>query len=134
MKAHFIFFLFCTYLFLPSLGQAQLISVSGFVKSQPTGKAKGNASVFESVSGVGTITNSEGYYRLLLNPGQQKLEISSSGFDSYSSTFKLVNDTVISVELVPLNFSQEKSDGTKILNFEQYAASDTGKAIGRRTK
>ncbi len=134
MKAHLIFFLFCINLILPFQGQAQLISVSGFVKSQQTGKAKGNASVFESVSGVGTITNSEGYYRLLLNQGQQKLEISSSGFDSYSSTFKLVNDTIISVELAPHNLSQEKTEGTKVLKFEPYAASDTGKAIGNITK
>jgi hypothetical protein len=134
MKAQFIFFLFCIFLFLPSQGQAQLISVSGFVKNQSTGKAKGNATVFESVSGIGTITNSEGYYRLLLNPGQQKLEISSAGFDKYSSTFKLVNDTIISVELVSLNLSQEKTDAAKVLNHEPYTASGTGKDIGNKTK
>lgn len=134
MKTHLIFFLFCLYLLLPSRGLAQLITVSGFVKSQSTGEVKGNASVFESVSGVGTITNSDGYYRLLLNPGQQKLEISSAGFNSYASNFKLVADTVISVELVPYNLPQEKSDRTAELNFAPYAASDTGKAVGNRKK
>ena len=82
-------------------GQSQLLSVTGYVKNNITGEMKKNATVFETVSGVGTITNSEGYYRLLLKAGQKKLEITSPGFKSHNLSFNLLNDTVVSVELFP---------------------------------
>lgn len=134
MKVHFIFFLFCVYLLSPVQGQAQMVYVSGFVKNHASGKMKGNVSVFESVSGIGTITNSDGYYRLLLNPGLQKLEISSPGFITYSSTFTLRADTIISVELVPLSFSPEKPVGEEALDVESYFASKLTREPANKAK
>jgi hypothetical protein len=104
MKAHAVFYLIFTVALLPFTVQAQLLSVSGYVKNQSTSEAKHNAAVFEKNSGIGTITNSEGYYRLLLNPGQRNLEISSTGFNSYSATFNLKSDTIVSVNLMPMGF------------------------------
>jgi hypothetical protein len=102
MKAQVIlFFLFISFL-SPIAGNAQMVSVSGFVKNQATGEVKKNVTIFESNSGIGTITNNEGYYRLLLNPKELKLEFSSPGFSSMTSEFKMKSDTTITVELVPL--------------------------------
>jgi hypothetical protein len=134
MKTHLLFFLFSLIFLSPNYAFAQLISVSGFVKNQSTGAIKRNVAVFESVSGVGTITNNEGYYRLLLSPGQQKIEISSADFYSYKSTFNLIADTIITVELIPLNPSVMKTAASKNLDFKPFAASDTGKAVVKSEK
>jgi hypothetical protein len=89
-------------LFFPLTGQTQLLSVSGYIKNQVTGDFKKNIIVFETVSGVGTITNTEGYFKLSLNPGKQNLEVSGSGFNAYSCSFDLKADTVLSIQLLPL--------------------------------
>ncbi len=101
MKANFLLILFCFAFLIPHQGKAQYLSISGFVKNHFNGEVKKNATVYESISGIGTITNSEGYYRLLLTGGRQNLEISSPGFKTYASKFNLINDTIVSVELIP---------------------------------
>jgi hypothetical protein len=111
MKAHVIFYLILIIALLPLNGLAQLMTVTGYVNNQSTGEAKQNVAVFERLSGIGTITNSEGYYRLLLYSGKRNLEISSSGFNSYNATFSLKADTIISVELTPLGYrSDDKTE------------------------
>lgn len=102
-----IIFLGIVFIF-PQPAQGQLLSVSGQVKNFISGQVVANATVYESVSGIGTITNSEGYYRLLLNRGQQNLRISSNGYEIYNSSFTLVADTIISVELKPQNLTDTK--------------------------
>lgn len=102
-----IIFLGIVFIF-PKPAQGQLLSVSGQVKNFISGQVVANATVYESVSGIGTITNSEGYYRLLLNRGQQNLRISSNGYEIYNSSFTLVADTIISVELKPQNLTDTK--------------------------
>lgn len=108
MKTHLFYFLFWVILFLPGSGWAQLLSISGYVKNNVSGQAIQNATIFESVSGIGTISNNDGYYKLLLNPGEQNLKISFSGFNVYTSTFELENDTVISVQLKPEVLQENK--------------------------
>lgn len=120
MKMPFVIILICFCFVFPVHGKAQLISIAGFIKNASTGEAKKNTAVFESASGIGTITNSEGYYRLLLNPGQKKLEISSDGFHAYTSRFNLMADTTISVQLVPYELTEEKAISAKELKSEPY--------------
>jgi hypothetical protein len=48
---------------LPSAVSAQLISVSGFVYNSLNGDAIKEASIFESSSGIGTITSNNVYYK-----------------------------------------------------------------------
>jgi len=67
-----------------------------------------NATVLESVSGVGTITNNQGYYRLLLRPGNKKIEYSSPGFNTVTTEYKLVSDTVMTVDLIPVEMQNVK--------------------------
>ncbi|MFW6257561.1 MAG: carboxypeptidase regulatory-like domain-containing protein [Prolixibacteraceae bacterium] len=122
MKIQFVVSLICFFLFSPFLGQAQLVSVSGFVKNLITGEAKSNVTVFESGSGIGTITNKEGYYRLLLSPGQQNLELSSSGFQKYTTIFNLMADTTITVKLAPHELTEEKAADKNDRKPEPYEA------------
>ena len=98
-----IFFLFTIIIFLFSAGKidAQTFAVSGYIKNQYTGKAIKHASVFEEMEGVGTISNSKGFYKLLLNPGDKSIKISDSGFQTISTNFQLAQDTVLMVMLKP---------------------------------
>lgn len=101
---------------IPEYGQAQLLSVSGYVKNFVSDKVIESATVYEIDSGIGTITNNEGYYKLLLKPGKQHLTISYPGFGNYSQEFELRKDTIFTVSLKPENFkNQELADGNKIL-------------------
>lgn len=101
---------------IPEYGQAQLLSVSGYVKNIVSDKVIESATVYESDSGIGTITNNDGYYKLLLKPGKQHFTISNPGFGNYSKEFELRKDTVFTVSLEPENFkNQELADGNKIL-------------------
>lgn len=118
MKMPFVFSLICFCFIFPFYGKAQLISIAGFIKNASTGEVKQSAAIFESGAGIGTITNSEGYYRLLLNKGQKKLEISSDGFHTYTSKFNLMADTIISVKLVPHDLTDGKANPAKEQEYE----------------
>ena len=84
---------------MPDISEAQFYSVSGYITNSVNERGIENASVFENNSGTGTISNNNGYYRLLLNPGKTNLIISRPGFETYSATFELKKDTVISAGL-----------------------------------
>jgi hypothetical protein len=99
MKTILYLFLFYFLLILPGFSSAQFLSVSGYIKNSATDRGILNASIFETDSGIGTISNKNGYYRLLLRPGEQKIIISRTGFESYTTNFVLTKDTVISIDL-----------------------------------
>ncbi len=125
-----LFFLGIVFIF-PQAAEAQLLSLSGYVKNFITGEPVENAAIYEADSGIGTITNKDGYYKLLLQKGEQKLKISSTGSESYNATFVMVSDTIISVELKPLNFSENSVvAGNKVVKdsvFENENSSSTKK-------
>ena len=101
---------------VPEYGQAQLLTVSGYVKNFVSDKVLENVSVYENESGIGTISNNEGYYKLLLKPGKQYLKISSHGFENFTAKFDLKGDTIITVRLKPDNYKQpELADGKMLL-------------------
>ena len=100
-----LFFLGIIVIF-PQVTEAQLLSLSGYVKNFISGEPIENAAIYETTSGIGTITNKDGYYKLLLQKGEQKLKITSSGNQSFNTTFVMVSDTIVSVELKPKNFSE----------------------------
>lgn len=102
MKTHFIYFLFVFIFAFAGQGAAQMITVSGFVNNLDTGKPKKNTAVLETISMVGTITNNDGYFRLLLKPGQKIIEFSSPGYMTHTSSFILASDTTFTVDLIPL--------------------------------
>ncbi len=99
MKTIFYIYTLFILIIIPDISKAQFYSVSGYITNSLTKRGIENASVFENISGTGTISNNNGYYRLLLNPGKTKLIISRAGFETYSATFELKKDTVISTDL-----------------------------------
>jgi hypothetical protein len=114
MKTQVILISLFVFFISPTISIAQMVSISGYVKNLTTGEAPKNATIYESISGIGTITNNEGYYRLLLNQGERKLEFSSPGFGSVTSALKLKADTTITVELVPLASATIKAEGENV--------------------
>jgi hypothetical protein len=108
MKIFISFILFFTAFILPQHIQGQLVSVSGYVKNHLSGQAIENATIYESISGIGTISNKDGYYKLLLIRGKQNLKISGLGYESFSSAFTMTSDTIISIELKPMNMPSGK--------------------------
>lgn len=107
METTFRLFFLAVVLIFPYSAEAQLLSVSGYVKHYISGQPIENATIYETNSGIGTITNSDGFYRLLLQSGEQKLKISSAGFEDFVTTFRVVADTVVSVKVVPQNFPEK---------------------------
>jgi hypothetical protein len=107
MKTMFRLFFLGVVVIFPFAAEAQLLSVSGYVKNYISGQPIENVTIYETNSGIGTITNSDGFYRLLLQSGEQQLKISSAGFEDFKTTFKVVADTVVSVNVVPQNFTEK---------------------------
>lgn len=127
MKTILNFLILLGILVVPEYGQAQLLSVSGYVKNFVSEKVIENVSVYENESGIGTISNNEGYYKLLLKPGKQHLKISSHGFENFSTEFELKGDTIITVRLKPANYKQlELADGKMISENEEITQKKAG--------
>jgi hypothetical protein len=101
-------FLFLIVATLPSAVSAQLISVTGFVYNSLNGDAIDEASIFESSSGIGTITDKNGYYKLILRPGNQKIRISGTGYEPYAFSISLQKDTVINIHMKQNNITENK--------------------------
>ncbi len=92
--------LLCIMLF-PILGEAQLFTISGNVTNSENGNALENASVFESKSSTGTITNDKGFFKLELSAGDLEISISEVGYKAINQKFVLQADTTINVQLTP---------------------------------
>jgi hypothetical protein len=92
--------LLCILLF-PVLGEAQLFTISGNVANSKNGKALENASVFESKSNTGTITNKKGYFKLELSAGDLELSITEVGYRAFNQKIILKCDTTFNVNLAP---------------------------------
>uniref|UniRef100_UPI003217C2D5 carboxypeptidase-like regulatory domain-containing protein n=1 Tax=uncultured Draconibacterium sp. TaxID=1573823 RepID=UPI003217C2D5 len=88
-------------LVIPNFSWAQVITVSGYVSNRLNGNVLENVNIFDASSGIGTITNQNGFYRLVLEKGTLKLNITEDGFKSYSQTFELKSDTTLTVMLQP---------------------------------
>jgi len=93
---------------LPDLSWAQLYSITGYIQDSCSGKALENVSIFEENSGIGTITNQKGFYRLVLHSRNADLTISYHGFKDCSKVFKMHTDTTLMVKLEP-RIEQHKS-------------------------
>ena len=85
---------------IPNFGWSQLVSVSGYVNDS-NGKALKNVSIFEANSGIGTISNENGFYKLTLDKGELNLKISDNGFQPFQKQLELTGDTTILVKLKP---------------------------------
>lgn len=94
---------------IPNFGWAQFVTVSGYVNHGTNGKALENVSIFEANSGIGTITNQNGFYKLTLEKGDLNLKVSNNGFSAFQQNLKLSSDTTLVVKLQPNLHSKVKN-------------------------
>ncbi len=94
--------------------EAQMITVSGYVTHQLDGTALENVTIFDSVSGIGTISDKNGYYKLMLSPGKLNLIFSEQGFYKLTQQFISASDTTLKIILVPRK--NEKSNNKDLEN------------------
>ena len=100
-------FLLC--LFLPVFGNDQLVLVTGNIINEKTGNALENVNILESNSGIGTITNINGFFSLMLNKGNAEILVSHAGFNDFSKKLMLKADTALTVSFVPLVSPKSKT-------------------------
>ena len=82
-------------------GKSQQITFSGKVLDSRSGKPLSYASIFESNSKIGTITDNEGMFKLILSEGALSIQISENGFKVYTNQLVLKTDTTVTVNLEP---------------------------------
>lgn len=78
---------------------AQLVSISGTIQDNISGKTIRQISVVDGKSGIGTISSENGNYLLLLKKGEVKLSFSDDNYETYNTTFVLSRDTTVYVKL-----------------------------------
>jgi len=116
---------------VPSWGRAQLVTVSGYVTHYLTGGALENVTIYDSVSGVGTISDKDGFYKLMLTPGKLNLVFSDPGFISLTERFTTASDTTLTIVLKPEKL--EKSQGKTNADL-QNELKDKEKGLAHRKK
>ena len=110
----------------PLMGQAQYITVSGYVTHFFTSNAIENVNVFETRSGIGTITDKDGFFRLIIKQGEMNITFAQSGFKPIIQQFLGRNDTTLNIQLEPLKWIrvQDKHEQqTKADNIQKESAS-----------
>ena len=78
-------------------------TISGYVTDAKSQETLLGASIYETASMKGSVTNNFGYYSLKLNEGKVSLKASFVGFDPFETAFELKKDTVINIALSQSN-------------------------------
>ena len=86
---------------MPFIGLGQLVTVSGKITDSKSGDPLENVSVFETNSSIGTISNSQGFSKLFLNQGDFQIKVSHNGYNEFTQSITVKNDTVLTVQLIP---------------------------------
>ena len=86
---------------LPFTTNGQFAVIKGTITNEKSGNTLENVNLLETLSGIGTISNSTGEFRLMLNPGDAELLITLDGYKNVTKQIKLVNDTTINIQLEP---------------------------------
>ena len=108
MRTYLFLNAFVLFLFMPFFGNGQLVILTGKITNQKTGNSLQSVNVLETKSGIGTISNLDGSYSLMLKPGTAKLLITREGFKEFSSNMILINDTSVNVVLTPITDIKSK--------------------------
>ncbi len=83
----------------PLLLSAQRHIVSGRIFDSSTLMPVNQLSVYEKTSGIGTMTNEDGGYSLVLNRGDVELVFSGINFQAVKIGFALTSDTLVNLNL-----------------------------------
>ncbi|HPF50710.1 MAG TPA: carboxypeptidase-like regulatory domain-containing protein [Draconibacterium sp.] len=108
MKTLLITHTFLIFLLLPGMSWAQFIAISGYINDSSTGKALENVSIFDSNSKIGTITNQNGFYRLVLHERNADLTFTFDGFKDCKRHIELSSDTTLQVSMQPAILQQKQ--------------------------
>ena len=133
MKAITSCYLFYIIMLNPLISNSQLVSISGNITNVKSGIAIENVSVYESLKKIGTISNENGFYKLLLKPGETKLIFSSNGFNEITNSFVLKADTILKVKLEPAE-SKNRHNVESELRAEAKANNSLSKRRARANK
>lgn len=98
MKTEIIYLLLLIFI-LPFTTSGQFAVIKGTITNEKNGKTLENVNILETLSGIGTISNSSGEFRLMLTRGDAELLITLDGYKNVTKQIKLVNDTTINIEL-----------------------------------
>jgi hypothetical protein len=83
----------------PLLLSAQRHIVNGRIFDSSTLLPINQLSVYEKISGIGTMTNEEGGYSLMLNRGDVELVYTGINYETVKVDFTLKSDTLINLNL-----------------------------------
>ena len=129
MKTSISFCVFILMCVLPGYTHAQFITISGYVTHSLTGAAIENVSVFEKHTEIGTISNKDGFFKLMLQPGHFNLSFSENGYKTFSENMVLKSDTTMVIHLKPV-----LSDKNRHRNIENLQAGVDKKKISSADK
>lgn len=101
MKTEIFYLLLLLFPLIPFNAEAQYKILKGTILNDKSENIVGDVNIFDKISGIGTISNSNGFFSLMLKQGKPELNISRDGFKSITQSFELKNDTTIIVRLVP---------------------------------
>lgn len=78
---------------------AQHITISGFVTDASAEETMIGATLYDRISGIGTVTNAYGHFSLTLPAGEAYISVSYVGYASHEQRFVLSADTVLNFAL-----------------------------------
>ena len=78
---------------------AQNHTISGYITDDKNGETLISASVFDSKSNKGTVTNLYGFYSITLPKNKVEINYSYVGYRTQKQSFYLSKDTVINIRV-----------------------------------
>ncbi len=100
----------------------QLLIVNGYILNSNSGEKMKNVSVFEKNTKIGTISNEEGYFQLVLPSGDIDITFTDNSFFPQETQLELVSDTVINVQMNLLKAPKNQPNKQNILLDKQTAS------------
>jgi len=121
LKLTFAFFILTNFLFPGLYGQR--VSVEGVIIDSDSGEKVKNVNIFEEHSGTGTLSDGNGYFRLLLGSGEVRLFFNEGSYKEYVREFVLNGDTLLTV---PMEIDGQQKHG--LFKFSKHETGQTASA------
>lgn len=99
-KLHFLMIIISLAISIAAHGAGR-ITISGTIVDSESGETLIGATVYDSISGKGTMSNSYGFFSLTLPKGAVSLRVSFVGYSQQRFAFRADKDTVLNVRLQP---------------------------------
>jgi TonB-dependent Receptor Plug Domain/CarboxypepD_reg-like domain/TonB dependent receptor len=113
--------------FVPiSAQKAQKYTISGYVADKGSGERLIGANVFDRKSGLGTVTNTYGFFSITLSSDTVRLTVTYLGFNPQLETFILVEDKKLNYRLDEANSLKEV-----VITAERYERIEERAQMGR---